>query len=131
MTGRVVDLAARRWLELANLAMAAAAEPGADAQPLLIAAGRMVTATPPSTAPFAMAQCLSFRWACTAFRWATPADRVALAPALKIQAEVIRRLFDHHPAPPEAVSMPVPVQPSVLGPEEYLPGWARRADIGG
>lgn len=132
MTGRVVDLNRQRWLDLANLAMHAVGDPtGARLDELKIAAGRMVTATPPATDARAMSLCLALRWTCTAFATAPGGvDRQLVGDALVKQVQAVRRLFEHVSPPAEAVSMPVPSRTPLLDSAPDHP-WMRRADIGG
>jgi hypothetical protein len=130
MKGQVINLNRERWLSLANLALDAAGSLAAEkVNAVGAAADKMVTATPPSTARYAMAQCLSFRWGCKAFAEADPSLRPGLALTLEGQAHSIRHLFEHHPAPREAAGLPVPVQPALELDEPPL--WTKRADIGG
>lgn len=132
MTGRVVDMNRERWLGLANAAMGAMADPTASRrEKLKIAAGRMVSATPPSSDPYAMALCLSFRWGCTAFATAKPGlDQALASDGLVKGAMAIRRLFDHvsPPSEPVSVAVPPPAQAALDLPEHP---WMQRRDIGG
>lgn len=132
MTGRVVDMNRERWLGLANAAMAAVADPTIKRRETLkLAAGRMVSATPPSTEPAAMSLCLSFRWGCVAFATSPGGlDQQLAGDALVKLGMMIRRLFGHVSPPSEPVSAvaPPPVQPALDLPEHP---WMQRRDIGG
>lgn len=130
MKGQVVNLNRERWLALANLALQAAASLKYDDVEMLgIAAGKMHAATPPPTAVVAMTGCLTFRWACQHFAASPAAARPQLAVAVSAYAWEIRRIFEHTPAPPEAVSLAVPIPGELIEPDP--PRWAQRADIGG
>lgn len=134
MTGRVVDLNRERWLALANQAAEAAGSPTpARYEALRLAAGRMVSATPPATEAYAMSLCLAFRWTCTAYATAPSGanDRQAVRQALRLQVDAIRSLFDHVSPPSEPVSAPVPSRTPLLDAARPEHPWMRRADIGG
>ena len=121
MTGRVVNLNRERWLGLANLAAHAVADPtDRRRDELKIAAGRMVSATPPANEPAAMSLCLAFRWACTAFATGPGGlDRQLAGDALVKMVMMIRRLYGHVSPPTEAVSMPVPSPTPLLDAPEH------------
>ncbi|MBU1522094.1 MAG: hypothetical protein KJ728_11815 [Alphaproteobacteria bacterium] len=129
---RIIDLNRERWLSLANTALHTVANTtAARREALKVAAGRMVSATPPASEPHAMSLCLAFRWSCTAYATA-PGSRFAEGEAVRHQAAAIRALFDHTPPPPDAVSQSVPAPPpaqtSLDLPEHP---WMSRADVAG
>lgn len=129
MKGEVVNLNRQKWLSLANTAIEACVTLKPDhARMVGEAAGRMQSATPPSTDPVAMTGCLAFRWACQHFAFAPEALRPTLAPALTLYANEVRRIFDHVPAPAAAVSQPVPRQAEL---DIAPPRWTERRDITG
>lgn len=128
MSPRIYNFDRERWLKLARQALDATVEAAPDGEALAKAAGRMATATPPSSEPFAMATCLSFRWACTAFAHADAVERSLTAPALEVLARAVMRLFDDTP-PPEAAAVAVAKPADPITPD--VPAWSRRADIGG
>jgi hypothetical protein len=129
---RIIDLNRERWLSLANGALHTVANSTpARRETLRVAAGRMVSATPPAAEPHAMSLCLAFRWACTAYATA-PGSRLSEAEAVRHLAAAIRALFDHAPPPPDAVAQAVPVPPAAQGALD-LPEhpWMSRADVAG
>lgn len=133
MTGQIVNLNRARWLALANAAVNAAntLDEG-DALALGVAAAKMATATPPSTAATAMTGCLAFRWACLHWDKAPAAVRPALADALRAYAGEVRRLFEWRAPPREAasVAVPPPAQAALDLDDVPEPAWLRRADCG-
>jgi hypothetical protein len=133
MSGKVIHLNRTRWLELANLAMAAAAGETGAVKVLGEAAGRMVTATPPATEKYAMSLCTAFRWACQAFAFATAGERIRLAAPLRDMATALRWLFEHVPPPSEAQAVAAPVARPAAAPRADLPDhpWLHRRDLNG
>lgn len=133
MSGKVINLNRTRWLELANLAMAAAAGEAGSVKALGEAAGRMVTATPSATEKYAMSLCTAFRWSCQAFVFATAGERLKLAAPLRDMATALRRLFEHTPPPREAQAVAVTPATPRAAPREDLPDhpWLHRRDLNG
>ena len=131
MTGSVVHLNRERWLNLGQLARIAVRDPG-RARELGLMAGRMATATPPSTEPYAMTACLGFRWLCQAYAHApSDVERCAIGEAMLKAAECVAMLFaDLSPEPAAAaLARPAAPAPETLQPVEHP--WMRRRDIMG
>lgn len=131
MTGSVVHLNRERWLNLGQLARIAVRDPG-RARELGLMAGRMATATPPSSEPYAMTACLGFRWLCQAYAHApSDVERAAIGEAMLKAGECVAMLFaDHSPEPAAGALQPPAETPA----PETLPvehPWMRRRDIGG
>lgn len=131
MTGSVVHLNRERWLHLGQLARDAVRDPG-RARELGLMAGRMATATPPSTEPYAMTACLGFRWLCQAYAHAPAAmERGAIGEAMLKAAGAVAMLFYAPPDEPVAAALQPPAETPV---PETLPvehPWMRRRDIMG
>lgn len=129
MSPRIYNFDRERWLKLARQALDATVAHEPDGDALAKAAGRMATATPPSSEPFAMATCLAFRWGCIAFAHASAVERGALTPSVTVLAHAVLRLFGDAPTPPEAAAAAAAAPAPPITPD--VPAWSRRADIGG
>lgn len=105
-------------------------DPG-RARELGLMAGRMATATPPSTEPYAMTACLGFRWLCQAYAYApSEVERGAVGYAMLKAGECVAMLFADRSPEPAAAALKRPETPA----PEALPvehPWMRRRDIGG